>query len=96
VPKKVELDQNASVLTNFLSDILNSQTESDLQDVEYLLVAGFQFREEFLLLHLKRVFSLVVIHFETPEIAKMLHNVYKGSCIGKYPLRKPFTADLPC
>jgi hypothetical protein len=29
------------------------------------------------------------IHFETPEITKMLHNVYKGSCIGKYPFRKP-------
>jgi hypothetical protein len=25
------------------------------------------------------------------EIANMLHNVYKGSCIGKYPLRpKPY------
>jgi hypothetical protein len=27
--------------------------------------------------------KIAVIHFETPEIGKMLHNVYKGSCIGK-------------
>jgi hypothetical protein len=64
-----------------------------------LFVAGFQFCEEFLLLQLifSFIFSLVakiaLIHFETPEIAKMLHNVYKGSWIGKYPLRKPFTVQ---
>jgi hypothetical protein len=44
--------------------------------------------EEFLFLQLK--FDLLV-HFETLEIAKMLHNVYKGSSIGKL-----FTVDLPC
>jgi hypothetical protein len=26
--------------------------------------------------------------FRTPEIAKMLHTVYKGSCIGQYALRR--------
>jgi hypothetical protein len=48
--------QNASVLTNFLSGVLNSQTAKlpgDLQDAEYLFMAGFQFHEEFLLLQLK-------------------------------------------
>jgi hypothetical protein len=48
--------QNASVLMNFLSGVLNSQTAKlpgDLQDAEYLFMAGFQFREEFLLLQLK-------------------------------------------
>jgi hypothetical protein len=48
--------QNASILTNFLSGVLNSQTAKlpgDLQDAEYLFMAGFQFREEFLLLQLK-------------------------------------------
>jgi hypothetical protein len=47
---------NASVLMNFLSGVLNSQTAKlpgDLQDAEYLFMAGFQFREEFLLLQLK-------------------------------------------
>jgi hypothetical protein len=46
---------NASVLPNFLSGVLNSQTEKrgNLQDAEYLFVAGSQFREEFLLLQLK-------------------------------------------
>jgi hypothetical protein len=28
--------------------------------------------------------KIAVIHFETREIAKMLHNVYKGSWVGKY------------
>jgi hypothetical protein len=49
--------QKAPVLTNFLSGILNSQTDKlpgDLQHTEYLLfVVGFQFREEFPLLQLK-------------------------------------------
>jgi hypothetical protein len=44
------------------------------------------------------IFSLAVkitlIQIETTEITKMLHNVYKGSCIGKYPLRQPLTVDL--
>jgi hypothetical protein len=82
-------------------------------------VAGFQFREGFLLLQLKC--DLLVsgqdraypfrgarnredvaqrlqrfMHWEVSEIVKMLHNVYKGSCIGKYPLRKSFTVDLQC
>jgi hypothetical protein len=34
-------------LTNFLSSVLNLQTEN--QAAEYLFLAGFQFREEFLL-----------------------------------------------
>jgi hypothetical protein len=65
------------------------QTEKlpgDLQNSEYLFVASFQFREE-----LNAVFLLAakttliqakttLIHFESAEIAKMLHNVYKGSC----------------
>jgi hypothetical protein len=33
---------------------------------------------------------------ETPEIAKILCDVYKGSCIAKYPLKQLFTVDLPC
>jgi hypothetical protein len=57
-------------------------------DAEHLFVASFKLREEFLLLQLKC--NLLVggqdRAFETPEIAKMLHNVYKGSSIGKYPL----------
>jgi hypothetical protein len=41
------------VLPNFPNGVLNSQTEKlpgDLQYAKYLFVAGFQFREEFLLL----------------------------------------------
>jgi hypothetical protein len=48
--------QNASVFTNHVSGVLNSQTEKlpgDLQDDEYF-VASFQFREGFLILQLKR------------------------------------------
>jgi hypothetical protein len=59
VAKKVELNLESSVLTNFLSGVLNAanlQTEKlpgDLQDAEYLFDSGFQFREEFLLLSRK-------------------------------------------
>jgi hypothetical protein len=71
-----------------------------LATLEYLFVADLQFRQQFLLLHLNAIFSLVgkiaLIHLETPEIEKGLHNVYKDSCIGKNPLRKHFTVDLPC
>jgi hypothetical protein len=55
-PRKPNSIQNASILTNFLSGVLSSQTEKlpgDLHDAEYLFVTGFQFREEFLLLELK-------------------------------------------
>jgi hypothetical protein len=55
-PRKPNSIQNASVLTNFLSGILNLQTKKlpdDLRNLEYLSVGGFQFREEFLLLQLK-------------------------------------------
>jgi hypothetical protein len=55
-PRKQNSIQNASVLTNFLSGVLNSQTEKlpgDLEDAEYLFMAGCQFREEFLFLQLK-------------------------------------------
>jgi hypothetical protein len=60
-------------LTNFLKGVLNSQPQTeklsdDLQNAEYLFVAGFQFREKIFLVSL--------------EITKMLHNVYKVSCIG--------------
>jgi hypothetical protein len=48
------------------------------------------FREECLLLQLKCDL------LETPEIAKILCNVYKGLCIAKYPLKQLFTVDLPC
>jgi hypothetical protein len=48
------------------------------------------FREECVLLQLKCDL------LETPEIAKILCNVYKGSCIAKYPLKQFFTIDLPC
>jgi hypothetical protein len=43
------------------------------------------FREECLLLQLKCDL------LETPEIAKILCNVYKGSYIAKYPLKQLFT-----
>jgi hypothetical protein len=55
-PRNPNSIQNACVLTNFLSGVLNSQTEKlpgELQDAEYLFVAGFQFGAEFLLLQLK-------------------------------------------
>jgi hypothetical protein len=55
-PRKPNSIQNDSILTNFLSGVLSSQTEKlpgDLQDAEYLFVIGFQFRQEFLLLELK-------------------------------------------
>jgi hypothetical protein len=51
---------------------------------------ALEFREECLLLQLKCDL------LETPEIAKILWNVYKGSCIAKYPLKQLFTVDLPC
>jgi hypothetical protein len=54
------------------------------------------FREECLLLQLKCELLVVVAKMETSEVAKMLHNVYKGLCIGKYPLRQLFTVDLSC
>jgi hypothetical protein len=75
--RKPNLIENASVLTNFLSGVLKSPNYKlgDLQNVEYLFVAGFQFREEFVRMQLK---------------------CDHKSCIGKYPLRKPFTVDLPC
>jgi hypothetical protein len=53
-PRKPNSIQNAFVLTNFLSGVLNSQPNyklRGLQYAEYLFVAGFHFREEFLLLH---------------------------------------------
>jgi hypothetical protein len=89
--RKPNLIENASVLTKSPNYKLG-----DLQNVEYLFVAGFQFREEFVRMQLKCDLLVgALIYFATPEIAKMLHNVYK-SCIGNYPLRKPFTVDLPC
>jgi hypothetical protein len=54
-PRKPNSIQSASILTNFLSGVLNSQpncklrNSGDLKEAEYLFVAGFQFREEFLL-----------------------------------------------
>jgi hypothetical protein len=80
-PRKPNSIQNASVLSNFLNGVLKTQTEKlpdDLQDAEYLFVAGFQF----------------LAYFKTPKIAKMPHNVYKVSCIRKHLLRKPSTVAL--
>jgi hypothetical protein len=53
--KKLNMIQNASVLTNLLSGVLKSPNFKlgDLQNVEYLFVAGFQFREEFVRMQLK-------------------------------------------
>jgi hypothetical protein len=53
--KKLNMIQNASVLKNFLSGVLKSPNYKlgDLQNVEYLFVAGFQFREEFVRMQLK-------------------------------------------
>jgi hypothetical protein len=52
--------QNVSVLTHFVSGVLNSLSNYklrklpvNLEDAEYLSVAGLQFREEFLLWQLK-------------------------------------------
>jgi hypothetical protein len=53
VRKKTNSIQNASVLTNFLSDVLNSQIEKLPGDLQDFFMAGFQFREKFLLLRLK-------------------------------------------
>jgi hypothetical protein len=59
------------------------QTEKlqvNLQHTEYLFVADLQFRQQFLLLHLNAIFSLVgkiaLIHLETPEIEKGLHTTF--------------------
>jgi hypothetical protein len=40
--------------------------------------------------------KIMFIHFETPEITKTLCNVYKGSCVAKYPFKQLFIVDLPC
>jgi hypothetical protein len=83
-PRKVNSIENASVLTNFLSAVLNSQT--------WLV---FNFVKNFFFWNLNAIFSLAakiaLIYFETPKTAKMLHNVYKCSC-----MRQPFTVDLLC
>jgi hypothetical protein len=70
------------------------QTEKlavDLQNGEYLFVLIFNFVTSSLQL---AIFSLAakiaLIHFEMPEITKMLHNVYKGSCTGKYIFEETF------
>jgi hypothetical protein len=97
-PRKPNSIQNGSVLTNFLSGILNSQPnykQRKFQVICKMLSACswllFNFLKKFFFCNLNAIFSLAakiaLIHFETPEIAKMLHNVYKGSCIGKYSLR---------
>jgi hypothetical protein len=50
-PRKANSIQSASVLTNFLSGVLNSQPNYKLRNsqVKDLFVVDFQFREEFLL-----------------------------------------------
>jgi hypothetical protein len=82
--------QNASVFTNLVSGVLNSQTEKilgDLQDAEYLFVASFQFREGFLILQLKRDLLIsgqdrAYSFRNARNRAKMLHNVYKCCPLG--------------
>jgi hypothetical protein len=74
---------------------LATKFPGDLQD---LFVAGFQFREEFLL-QLKcdlfvggqdRAYSFANVR----NLENDAQSVQR-SCIRKYPLRKPFTVDLP-
>jgi hypothetical protein len=70
-----------------------------LLDINYVSARYYLWFSISLRISSSTIFSLAakiaLIHFETPEIAKMLHNIYKGLCIGKYHLRTPFTVDLP-
>jgi hypothetical protein len=99
-PRKQNSIQNASVLTNFLSGVLNSQTEKlpgDLEDAEYLLVAGFQFSEEFLFLQLiydllvggqDRIYSFTKYHHRLkPSVfSRFFHNIQWLLFFEKYQL----------
>jgi hypothetical protein len=60
VPKEAELDSECLCFDEFperhfelATKLQTEKLPGDLQDAEYLFVAGFQFREEFLLLQLK-------------------------------------------
>jgi hypothetical protein len=86
VPKKVELDSKCFCFKEFAERrfelVAKLQTEKlsgDLQDAEYLFVAGFQFREEFLLLQLKCDLLVTgqnrAYPFRNARNCKMLHNV---------------------
>jgi hypothetical protein len=78
VSKKAELESECLCFDEFperrFERTAKPQPEKlpgDLQKIGYWFVVGF-------LLQLKcQIFSLALIHFETPKIAKMLHNVYK-------------------
>jgi hypothetical protein len=78
VSKKAELESECLCFDEFLERRFERAAKpqpeklpGDLQEIEYWFVVGF-------LLQLKcQIFSLALIHFETPKIAKMLHNVYK-------------------
>jgi hypothetical protein len=85
-PKKAELDSECRGFDEFPELRFEFAATLEMRNSQVIcktkFVAGFQFREEFLLLELNAVFLLAtkiaLIHFKTPEIAKMLHNVYKG------------------
>jgi hypothetical protein len=98
-PREPNSVQSASVLTNFLNGVLNSQTEKlpgDLQNAQYLFVAVFKFREEFLLLQLKC--NLLVDGqdranaFQTLKIAKMLQKFLDW----EVSFEEIFYRRLPC
>jgi hypothetical protein len=85
VPKKAEFDSECLCFDKFPERRFELQTCS-------------QFYEEFLLLQLKCDLLVgsqdALIYLETPEIAKMLHNVYKDSCIGNYLYHSRFGLNV--
>jgi hypothetical protein len=90
VPKKAEFDSEGLYFDEFNERCfeLAAKIQTDKLPRRRFLARGW--------FSISVVAKLALIYFGTREIVKMLHNVYKGSCIGKYPLRKPFTVDLPC
>jgi hypothetical protein len=107
VPKKAELDSDWLCFHEFpewrFELAAKQQTEKlsgDLQDAECLFVAGLQFCEEFLVLQLKCDLLVGVqdgaYSFRNARNREDAAQRLQRSCIGKYPLRKPFTVDLSC
>jgi hypothetical protein len=71
------------VLTNFLSGVLNSQTEKlpgDLQNVQYLFVAAVKFLEEFLHQQLKSDFLV-----DSQDLANAFRNTQNREDAAKIP-----------
>jgi hypothetical protein len=85
------------VLTNFLNGVLNSQTEKlpgDLQDAEYLFVAGFQSREEFLLLQLKCGYSFRNAR-NREDAAQRLQRFVHCEVFFKETFHRPASSECP-